>query len=83
MNDEARLLFGLWESVSDVIPLGERQEAAANMIRVLIEQNGNDIDLLNDAEGECPHLDRALAEVTVEIREEEEVDLCDEIDEDE
>jgi hypothetical protein len=82
MNDEARLLFGLWEAVSDLIPTGDRQEAAANLIRVLIEQGGNDIDLLHDAEGECPYLDRALEEVAEELAEDAD-DLFDEIDEDE
>lgn len=66
MNDEARLLFSIWETVSEVIPTGERQEAAAGIIRALIEQGSCDIDLLHDVEGECAYLDRALAEVAAE-----------------
>lgn len=72
MNDEARLLFALWESVSEVIPVGERQEAAASMIRTLIDHGDNDFNLLHDAEGEDPYLDRALAEVAAEIAEDDE-----------
>lgn len=82
MNDEARLLYSLWESVSDFIPTGERQEAATALINVLIELNDNDINLLHDAEGECPHLDRALEAVADEHAEDAD-DLLDEIDEDE
>ncbi len=66
MNDEARLLFTIWEAVSEVLPMSERQEAAAGIIRALIEQGSCDIDLLHDAEGECTYLDRALAEVASE-----------------
>lgn len=72
MNQEARLLYRLWESVSEVLPMGERQEAAESMIRALVELNDMDINLLHDAEGECPYLDRALVVVADEIREEDE-----------
>lgn len=78
MNDEARLLFSLWETVGEFVPNGDKQEAASQMIRTLIDVGGNDFDLLHDAEGECPHLDRALAEIAAEIAEDED-DLSDEI----
>jgi hypothetical protein len=78
MNDEARFLYLLWEAVYEFIPMGDRQDAAAQMIRVLLEQ-GNDIHLLHDAEGEDVHLDRALAEVSAEQDEEEEIDEIEEI----
>ena len=81
MNDEARLLYALWEGISDLVPTGDRQEAAASMIRVLIELNDSDINLLHDAEGECPYLDRALEEVAEEVREDAD-ELFDEGDED-
>jgi hypothetical protein len=73
MNDEARLLFALWETVNDVIPAAERQESAEQMIRALIEHANYDMDLLADADGECPYLDRAIAAVSEEIREESEL----------
>lgn len=71
MNDEARLLFSLWESVGEFVPASDKQEAAAQMIRSLIEIGGHDFDLLHDAEGECPYLDKAITEIAAEIAEEE------------
>ena len=69
MNDEARLLLSIWEAVQDYIPTGDRQEAALGVIKSLVEL-GNDLELLHDAEGECPYLDRALNEAALDQDEE-------------
>lgn len=72
MNDEARLLFSIWESISEFIAPNDRREAAKTIILNLIEHNSSELRLLHDAEGECPHLDDALEEVFQEIEEDSE-----------
>jgi hypothetical protein len=76
MNDEAQLLSTIWDAIEGYISTNEKQEAAEAIIKTLID-NGNDLPLLQDAEGNCNYLDRALAAVESE-QEEVETDLYDE-----
>ena len=73
MNEEAQLLYRLWENVQDFIPNAEKFEVAKSIIRTLLEF-GNDIHLLYDAEGNCSYLDRALEAIEGEEDDEREID---------
>ncbi len=73
-NEEARLLYSVWEAVQEYIPTNQRNDAAEQLVRALVDA-GNDLDLLHEVEGECPYLDKALAAVAAD--EEEEIDDLD------
>lgn len=60
MNDEARLMMLIWESISDFISTSDKQTAAQALVSSFIE-SGHEIDELYDADGECPYIDKALA----------------------
>lgn len=76
MNEEARLLILLWETVSESLAVNERKDIAKAIIKVLIEENEMEFRLLQDAEGECQYLDAALSAYEEESLEEED-DLID------
>jgi hypothetical protein len=69
MNEEARLLMLIWESISDFISTGDKQEAADAIVGSFVE-GGHDLDLLFDADGECPFIDRALSAAQIEDEDE-------------
>lgn len=68
MNDEARLMMTVWEAVSDYVSSGCKQDAADALVGAFVEV-GHDVELLYDADGECPYLDRALASAATEEEE--------------
>lgn len=72
MNEEARLLLSIWTALSEYIPVGDRKDAGKDLIKVLLDQ-GNDLELMRDAEDECPYLDKAISEA-VEENQEDEID---------
>ena len=59
MNEEGRLLALAWESISDFISNGDKQDAANALVDAFVEA-GIDVEALFDAEGECNYLDRAM-----------------------
>lgn len=75
-NEYTQPLSSLWEAMETYIPKGDKQEAAEILIRTLI-LNGHDFKNLQDAEGHCNYLDKALG-VIEEEEAEIETDLFDE-----
>lgn len=69
MTDESRLLASIWERVGDFISAGDKKEAAAAMLRGFLDV-GYEIHDLIDADGECPYMDKALAEMMNEAEDE-------------
>lgn len=67
MNSEARLLYTLWDTISHSFSASNKHGMATSIIRILVEYGECDIELLQDAEGECEYLDRALEEVKDEL----------------
>lgn len=61
MDEEAHLISSIWERISDYISTGYKQDAANALVHAFLDV-GIEIEELADAEGECPILDRALAE---------------------
>lgn len=77
MNDEARLMVLIWESISDFVISGEKQDAADALVASFVEL-GHDVEQLYDAEGECPFLDRALVSAAAANEDDEEPGYNDE-----
>lgn len=73
MNDNARLVLGIWQSISDFVPVNLRDDAAESLVRAFMETEGVELKELYDLTGDCQHLDAAI-----EVMEDEEEEDCDE-----
>jgi hypothetical protein len=79
VNDHARLISLVWQSISDFIPMNARDDAAHALIRAYMD--GEDVEATEfyDLSGDCQHLDAAL-ETLDESEEDHSYDVDDELD---
>jgi hypothetical protein len=60
MNDHARLVLLMWQSVSDFLPPASRDDAAEALIRTYMDTEDVELKEFFDLSGDCQHLDAAL-----------------------
>lgn len=60
MNDHARLVLLMWQSIHDFLPHAVRDDAAEALLRTYMEHEDIELKEFYDLSGDCQHLDAAL-----------------------